>query len=264
MSHIIVYLAIPAKKMNAGFSEEKIISYTKSIMEQYVEETAAPQNNKIDHYVIGGRWSGALGALKGAKSALVSENGFFSYEQLEGYDAICNDGASGPYLAGEVEYKPVNGAFISELDLKAILKMQEYMLYCYACLVRDQDERIGGAIPDEFELIDGDLYINNDEHTLLLKKNETYDERCIRMNVRYGLSILLPDAYIDTDGNWHDENEKWDGLQSDGFRLMESAMRSGQDLTEVMQNQFFDAFEEFLDSLNDDDYLLILDGHQFP
>ena len=58
--------------MNAGFSEEKIISYTKSIMEQYVEETAAPQNNKIDHYVIGGRWSGALGALKGAKSDMVS------------------------------------------------------------------------------------------------------------------------------------------------------------------------------------------------
>lgn len=75
---------------------------------------------------------------------------------------------------------------------------------------------------------------------------------------------MLPDAYVDTDGNWHDENEKWDELQSDGFRFMESVMRSGQDLTEVMQNQFFDAFEEFLDSLNDDDYLLILDGHQFP
>lgn len=75
---------------------------------------------------------------------------------------------------------------------------------------------------------------------------------------------MLPDAYVDTDGNWHDENEKWDELQSDGFRFMESVMWSGQDLPEVMQNQFFDAFEEFLDSLNDDDYLLILDGHQFP
>ena len=115
MSHKTVYMGISANKLKGSVSLENISAYVEKTMRKYVEETAKEENIKCDWYVIGGRWEGAVGAVKGTENILLTENGLFAYQLFDQYDAIINNGQRGPYFVDDVEYIPVNAGLKKDI-----------------------------------------------------------------------------------------------------------------------------------------------------
>ena len=279
MSHKTVYLGIPAKKLNGAFSEEKLCSAVESIMSQYVEETAEDGNKiQCDWYSIGGRWSGAVAAVKGTDNILPTENGLFPYELFDQYDAIINNGNRGPYYVDKTEYVPIDCGKKKDIDWESIHKLDEYMTYKFFELAFNRDARFGD-LPDSYVFKDDGLYIKTDDGNtfFVYKKGETFDEYVVRREIKFERAILPPDAFIGLDGEWHDDNDIWrhfeqvamskimneDLDEEEGFEQF--IAETSDNPAEAAQEGFAKMFDNFLDNeLGDDDYFVVLDCHSFP
>lgn len=264
MSHKTVYMCIPQNKLKGNVSKEHITEIVAETLAKYVEDTAEDGMMKIDWYEIGGRWAGAFATLKSATSAFLTENGLFAYEFLDKYDVICNGGQRGPYIAGCEEFMPVNGAYNHEIAWNALAKLRDYYLYKYMLMILDGDERLGGHTPDGMEIIDDCLFLMDDEHTLWVKKGETFDERNERLGKKFGRGMMPPDAYVDLNGVWHDDNDIWEKWEKGGPKAMEKVFASGKDPQEIALEEFNEEFEQLLSSLQPNDYVIVIDGHAFP
>lgn len=265
MSHKTIYIALPAAKVGGDTSREHIDELTDFILSPYVEETAAEGMMRIDWYKIGGRWTGAFAALKSAPSAYLPEDGGFGYEFIDRYDLICNSGERGPYIAGKEEFIPVNGACNKDIEWDALDKLNQYSGYRYMEMVLNRDERVGGEVPDELEIIGDELYmIVEDDKMLFLKRGESFEERNERMEIEFDSFVMPPDAYIDLDGVWHDDNDIWERWEKGGPKAISDVLSSGGNPQEVAFKEFVAGFYKMRDSLQDDDYILVVDGHAFP
>lgn len=263
MSHKTVYMGIPAEKLCGEFSPKKIASVVSEIMGRYVEETASEENIKCDWYEIGGRWAGAIGAIKGTENILPSKNGLFAYKVFEKYDAVVNGGQRGPYFVDEIVYIPVDAGLKKCIAWDSIAKLDEYKSYRLFQMILRRDPRLGTELPKNFEIKGGDLYINgNGKTTLVLKNGESFYERADRMGKQFGRVMMPPDAYIDTNGVWHDDSEEWAvfeaKIMSDKFDELP------ENPEEAAHDAYLKKYEEFLDTkLKDDDCFVILDCHCF-
>lgn len=261
MSHKTVYMGIPAKKLGGTFDLERIKELVAETMEHYVEATAAEENTKCDWYEIGGRWAGAVGAIKGVENVLPSEKGLFAYQLFDQYDAIVNNGRRGPYCVDEVEYIPVNAGLKKCISWDCLEKLNEFMTYKFLEMVLNRDSRIGTELPENYEIKNSDLFYTEGEQSFLLLKNgESFSDRTERMKKQFGRAMMQADAYIDTNGIWHDDNDAWVAY--------EEALMRGENPKiplETAQDTFLENFEKFMDEeLQDDDCFVILDCHCFP
>jgi hypothetical protein len=262
MSHKTVYMGISASQLGQMFAPDKIASIVEKTMQKYVEETAKEDDIKCDWYVIGGRWEGAVGAIKGAENVLLTESGLFAYQLFDQYDAIINNGQRGPYFVDNVEYIPVNAGLKKEIAWDAISRLDQYKTFRFLELVLNRDPRLGDSLPEGYEIKDGDLYAGENE-SLFLKNKETFSEWADRLGIQFGRAMMPPDAYIDTKGVWHDENDAW--------AVFEKKLMSGrfdempENPQEAAQEAYLENYEKFMDEeLKDDDCFVILDCHCFP
>ena len=262
MSHKTVYIGIPASKLKGAFDENQIASIVEKIMKKYVEETAKEENIKCDWYVIGGRWEGAVGAIKGAENVLLTESGLFAYQLFDQYDVIINNGQRGPYFVDDVEYIPINAGLKKDIAWDAISRLDQYKSYKFFELVLNRDPRLGDSLPEGYEIKDGDLYAGENK-SLFLKKKETFSEWVERMGIQFGRAMMPPDAYIDTKGVWHDDNDVWAVFEK---KLMSGNFDDMPDNPEeAAQQAYLENYEKFMDEeLEDDDCFVILDCHCFP
>lgn len=264
MSHKTVYLGIPASKLNGVFDPSAIASIVEEIMAQYVEETAKEENVKCDWYVIGGRWEGTVGAIKGTENVLLTENGTFAYTLFDKYNVIANKGNNGPYIIEDTEYIPVNGGLKKSIAWDTYSRFDSYIAYLTFELVINKDPRIGGTLPENYEIIDNDLFLNaSGKKVLVMRKKEAFSDWADRMNRYLGRVLLPPDAYIDTNGVWHDDNEIWAEFEKIAMSGNFEAMPENPE--ETAQKEMSKRFNEFLDNeLKDDDCFVVLDCHCFP
>lgn len=264
MSHKTVYLGIPANRLGGEFSSDKITAVVEKIMERYVEKTADERNIKCDWYEIGGRWAGSIGAIKGTETVIPAESGLFAYQLFDKYDAIVNNGQRGPYVVDETVYIPVNAGLKKSIAWDSIAKLDEYKSYKLYELILKRDPRVGEALPAYLEIIDENLYVKGNVKTVLVLKNgESFYERAVRMEKQFGRMMAPPDAYIDTNGVWHDDNDAWS--------IFEAKIISGKfdempaDPEQAARDAFLENYEKFLDEeLQDEDCFVILDCHCFP
>ena len=265
MSHIVVYMGIPFAKVNGDTSETHIQTIVEDILSKYVEDTAEDEYMiKMDWYEIGGRWAGAFGTMKGAASAYPTENGVFAYKEMQNYDVVCNKGKHGPYIAGDKEFIPVNGAYKKDIAWDAVSRLSEYYLHRIMLQILNKEKPFADNTPDWCEIQNDALYANNDEHTLLVTRGETFEDRVKRLGQTFGRSMAAPDAYVDLSGHWHDVNGIWAEWEAGGSKAMKEIFDSDKDPEEIAQEQFNAAFDKFLDSMQDDDYFIVVDGHTFP
>lgn len=257
MSHMTVYMGISANKLKGAFDQDKISELVDEVMQKYLVETAEEKNIKCDWYVIGGRWEGSIAAVKGSENVLETESGMFPYQFIDQYDVIVNNGNRGPYFAGSTEYVPANGGLKKEIDWEGIAKLQEFMYFKYQELILNRDPRFGGRIPDGHVIKEDGLYVDNEgELVLLLKKGESFEERAVRTGETYSRSIGIPDAYIDTQGVWHDENEVWDAMMRGKLKGVKGNTQ------EFAQQTYMKNFTKFMDGeLQDNDCFVVLDCH---
>ena len=258
MSHIVIFIGIPANKINSDYSAQHIDQLVENILEPYVEETTEEGKMKIDWYQIGGRWEGAVAAVKGTQDVYPARQ--FAY-QMDEYIAVCCKGMAGPYIAGNTEYIPVTGARSKDIAWDALNRLELEKNYTLWKMLLNRDPLFGGKIPDGLEIRDGDLYLK-DGNFLVLKQGETQEELIKRMNYSFNTAIMPPDAYVDLEGNWHDDNEIWDEWASD-FNAMSKMMSSDQNPHEKAQEEFCERAMAFSKNLADDDYFIVIDGHRF-
>ena len=264
MSHKTVYMGIAASELKGEFDAQKIISIVDKIMAKYVEETAEDDDIKCDGYEIGGRLEGVIAAFKNSENILKTENGTFPYQGFNEYNAIVNNGNIGPYVIDEVEYIPVNGGLKKDIAWDAIEKLDEYKSISLLRMIFTRDPRLGGNVPEVYEIKEDGLYINSDgQSTLVLKKGETFSEWADRIGKQFNRNFLPPDAYIDTNGVWHDADEYWETFQD--------ALINGnpddipEDPEQAASQAFLADFEKFMDDeLKDNDCFVVLDCHCFP
>lgn len=262
MSHKTVYMGISANKLKGSVSLENISAYVEKTMRKYVEETAKEENIKCDWYVIGGRWEGAVGAVKGTENVLLTENGLFAYQLFDQYDAIINNGQRGPYFVDDVEYVPVNAGLKKDIAWDAISKLDQYKTFKFLELVLNRDPRLGDSLPEGYEIKDGDLYAGEDK-SLFLKNKETFNEWAERLGIQFGRAMMPPDAYIDTKGVWHDDNDAWAEFEKIVMSGRFEDLPENQE--EAAQQAYLENYEKFMDEeLKDDDCFVILDCHCFP
>lgn len=264
MSHKTVYLGISADELNGDVIKDKVSLYVETAMSKYVEGTATPKNIKCDYYLIGGRWDGAIGTVKGTKNILSTENGTFIYTLFDEYDAIVNNGQRGPYFLDGIEYIPISGGFKKDIDWNSISKFNLYKKFKLLELVLNRDPKIGDKLPSGYKIVNNDLYIETDGHkNQILKKSETFSEWIKRQNIKFSREMLPPDAYVDKNGVWHDENDIWDEFERNIINYKLEDMSKNP--FEAVQKNFIKQFENFMDNeLQDDDYFVILDCHCFP
>ena len=264
MSHKTVFIGIPSGRLGGRFSQEKIASLVDDIMKKYVEETAEDENVKCDWYVIGGRWEGALGALKGTEGVLPADSGSFAYEFSNKYNVVVNNGGNGPYIVENDEYFPVNGGLKKSIAWDAIAKLDECTTYMILKMILARDPRLGDRLPEAYEIRDGDLYIKaEDQNILLLKNGESFSERAVRLGQEFGPAMMPPDAFIDLRGVWHDDNDAWAAFEK---KLMSGKLDEMPDnLEEAAKNAFLDDFTRFREEeLQGEDCIVVLDCHCFP
>lgn len=267
MSHMVIYMGISSDKIHGDTSEKHIDAIVKNVLSKYVYDEDAPEQGteKIDWYEIGGRWEESLAALESAPSAYKAKSGKFAYTSMEEYDAICNNGNHGPYVAGKETFIPINGAYKKDIDLTAFQKLDLYQMYKTTLMVLNRDMRLDGQVPDEVEIIGDALYTKDDEHKLLAMQGESFEAWLERLGwLESGLSKLDlaygSDAYIDLDGTWHDVNDVWAKWEAGGTKTMLKAL-SSDNPEEAACEELWDEMNSFIDSLSDNDYLLVIDGH---
>ncbi len=262
MSHKTVYMGIPADELKGDISIERVFSYVEKTMAKYVEETAQEENIKCDYYEIGGRWEGAVGAIKGAENVLLTENGLFAYQFFVNYDVIINNGHRGPYFIDDVEYIPVNAGLKKAIAWDAISKFSKYLQFKSLECILNRDPRLEDSLPEGFEIEDGDVYVGEDK-LLALKNKETFSEWVDRLGIQFGRTMAPPDAYIDTKGVWHDENDVWAEFEK---TIMSGKFKDmPENPAEAAQEIFLGDYERFMDDeLKDDDCFVIIDCHCFP
>lgn len=262
MSHKVVYMGISGNELKGDISLKKVSSYVKKTMKEYVEETAKEKNVKCDWYVIGGRWEGAIGAIKGAKNVVLTENGLFPYKFFDQYDAIINAGHRGPYFVDDVEYIPVNAGLKKDIAWDSISRLAQYKTFRFLELILNKDSCLGDGLVEGYEIKDGNLYVGKNK-SLILKNNETFSEWAERLGVQFGRVMMSPDAYIDVKGVWHDENDAWAKCEKE---IMSGKFRDiPENLEEAVQKAYLENYEKFMnEELKDDDCFVILDCHCFP
>lgn len=264
MSHKTVYIGIPANKLRGTLDHSTIASIVEEIMKAYVEDTAKEESMKCDWYEIGGRWAGAVGAVKGSVNVLPTENGLFAYELFDQYDAIVNSGKRGPYCVDDTEYIPVDGGLKKNIAWDAVSRLDEYKTYKLFELILNRDPRLGSGVYEGNKIIDGDLYLESAGlEKPVLKKGEAFYDWAKRLGREFGRAMMPPDAYIDTKGIWHDDNDAWAAFEA---RVMSGKFDDmPENLQEAAQAEYIKGFESFLDNeLKDDDCFVILDCHCFP
>lgn len=262
MSHKVVYLTIPGFVLKGEFSKELIEEKVASLMRHYVEETADEDDYPTcDGYEIGGRWAGALGALKGTQTVVPAQEGKFAFEFMDTYSVVVHRGQPGPYIAGKKEFVPINGGLAKDIDWTAATDLQNYMEYRIMQLALEKDPMMGNLL-HQFSFREDGLYPAQPGADIpVLKKDETFEQWCQRLGKDGQRGILPPDAYTDRQGVWHDENEVWEQWQED---LLRGGRGIPENPQEAAQEQFQEAFHKYLDEeLQSDDCLVILDCHTF-
>ena len=130
--------------------------------------------------------------------------------------------------------------------------------------ILNKEKPFADNAPDWCEIQNDALYANNDEHTLLVTRGEAFADRVKRLGQTFERSMAAPDAYVDLSGHWHDVNGIWAEWEAGGPKAMKEVFDSDKDPEEIAQEQFNAAFDKFLDSMRDDDYFIVVDGHTFP
>ena len=83
------------------------------------------------------------------------------------------------------------------------------------------------------------------------------------MGTSFERFLAPPDAFIDTRGIWHDDNDAWDQFMHQVMSGKSGTMPNN--LEEAAQQSFMRDFESFLDNeLQEDDCIIVLDCHSFP
>ncbi len=258
--HRFLFLGIPAKNLSNGFKLDSIRAYVKKVMREYAMDTADEENVKCDYYEIGGRWQGVFAAKKDSKNIILTDTGMFeeNYDFFPFYDALVNDGANGPYIIDDVEYVPVNGGFMSDIDLEVVNRFREYRMYLIFKSFLDGDSRVGNA-PDTCRITEEGIYFTDDsgEERLMLKKGETFAQFTERMEIKFVPDFIPPHAYIDLDGVWHDENDVWDNIQAE----LLSGKFPALDIMEIAREKFAEMVYKFMKGLNPEDGLVVVDYH---
>ena len=270
MSHKIIYMGISAEEVAGDYSKEHIDSIVEKKLSRYVEPEEYEDEDeeededceeefsgyKLDWYQIGGRWGGAFATLKGKQSAYPTENNEFATD-TDLYDIACNDGKKGPYIIEGEEFIPVNGACKKDLDFTTVSKIFLYGQYKARMMLLNKDERVS-EVQKDYE-IDGDDLYTKDGHEFMINRNETFEDflnRLYRGDFIYTYTLDDTDAYIDFDGEWHDMDE-----------LFGEILEKTKDIANISSeayNAFQEKAREFVKSLSDDDYVIIIDGHSFP
>jgi len=264
--HMTVCVGISAEKIAGKNSNEEISEVVESILHPYVEGAEDKSKWKMDWYVIGGRWEGVFGVVKGTESnnIYLTESGRFAYELFDQYDVICNKGQIGPYVAGEMEYIPATGALMKDIDWYAIDKLNYFWMYRYMQIIMNEEERaerLEGKIPGGFIIENDYIYHASDENkTILYKKGETFEEHISRREIEFDKALLPLDAYVDKQGKWHDVNEV--SLDREKVNEILEGADDSEDITELFANEFKNELNKFLDEeMQPDDYLIVLDCH---
>ena len=139
---------------------------------------------------------------------LLTENGLFAYQLFDQYDAIINNGHRGPYFVDDIEYAPVNAGLKKNIAWDAISRLDNYKDFKFLELVLNRDPRLGNRLPEGYEIKDGDPFAGEGKSPIL-KEGETFVEWVDRLGMQFDRAMMPPDAYIDTKGAWHDENDEW-------------------------------------------------------
>lgn len=251
--HNFLIMGIPAKELKGQFNEKMLNAYVEKVLGKYI-------GNKCDYFQIGGRWQGVLGAKKSNPNVLLTETGCFeeNYDFFGRYDALENNGASGPYMIDGVEFVPVNGGLVNEIEWDVIPRFMEYATYIVKKHILERDPRFE-ILPDEYKYQDGDLYLDVPDHGLhlLIKNGETFLEYAQRQECVFVRDFIPPHAYVDLDGAWHDDNEVWEELGK-GL-LAEGEMP--ENIMEFASNEFRTRVHNFLDTLQPGDGVVIVDFH---
>ena len=170
-------------------------------------------------------------------------------------------------MVDDTEYIPVNGGRKKDIAWDAVSKLNAYKNYKYLELVLNKDPLLGGGTVEGVKTIDGDLYLESEgSEKLALKNGEVFYDWAKRMGVEFGRAMMPPDAYIDTKGIWHDDNDAWAAFEAKVMSgKIDDISGDFQDLQEAMQAEYMKGYESFLDDeLKEDDCFVILDCHCFP
>lgn len=191
---------------------------------------------------------------------MLTETGCFeeTYDFFGKYNVLENNGANGPYMIDGVEFVPVNGGFVSEIEWDVIPRFMECATYVIKKHILEKDPRLG-TIPDEYKYQDGDLYLDVPDHGLhlLIKNGETFSAYAQREGYVFERDFIPPHAYVDLDGVWHDDNEIWEELEKN----LLSGKNMPDDINTFASNEFRDRVHRFLDTLQPEDGVVIVDFH---
>lgn len=251
--HNFLIMGIPANELKGQFDKKTVDAYAEKVLGKYTED-------KCDYFEVGGRWQGVLGAKKNNANILLTETNCFeeNYDFFGKYNALENNGANGPYIIDGVEFVPVNGGLVNEIEWDIIPRFMECVTYIVVKHVLEKDPRLG-TIPDQYRYQDGNLYLDVPNHGLhlLLKNGESFCDYAQRHEYVFNRDFIPPHAYVDLNGDWHDENEIWDDLQND----LLSGKSLPDNIHEFAANAFRDRVHDFLDTLQPEDGVVIVDFH---
>jgi hypothetical protein len=183
-------------------------------------------NAKWDWWTVGGRWSGSMLAAKGIKDVLYSS---------EQHDDMLQMG----------NYRPIDGAFKKDI---AFLKMHELQKESASArffkLEKAFEQNDASDLGPLTAIKEDGIYGWGD---LLYQAGETLEEYLQRRGLADDANGgFYPYAYVDAEGDWHGEGDMgWFGISSNDKSKLDWH-------TEVQQ---------FLESLDGDDYLVCVDCH---
>lgn len=258
--HKTIYMIISKSEINGDTSKEHIDAIVERVLTPYCGSDAEEDHYYMDWYQIGGRWAGFTGVIKGT-DCYPTEEGRFAYEHFDRYDAFVNNGKFGPYVIDDIEYIPIIGAKKKDIAWDCIEKFNNAWMLRYFQIVVNEAERnalLGGEIPAGFYVENDVLYLESDvEHNALYIKGETFTENMLRRGIKFGKGIMTPDAYVDKEGKWHDDNQIWENDE-----LMRNLIENNEDLEMAVMEKFSDGLYDYLEEqVEDEDYILVIDGH---
>ncbi len=253
MGNKSIYLAIPKELHRGNVDVNNINKTVDSIMSMYVEHTAKKNMAKVDSYFVGGRFRGLLGVKKGTRNIYPTSDGCFGYIVFDNYDTLFSNGKTGPYIVENCEYVPANGAYVKDIQWDLVHDVQKLTEYTSFNLYMDKAGEKEMVLRDGLLVQNDGVYFDDQNKSVVLKRGETFLQYKMRFEEAKRECVLIPYAYVDKSGVWHDDSQVYDSL-----------LNQDSDMREYAEKEFKKQFFLFLDSLEPDDYFVVLDGHLFP
>ena len=257
--HKIVFMVIPAEKLSGNTTKNNIDSVIATILAPYCGEDADDSKYQMDYYEVGGRWSGFLGVVKG-KDCYPSQEGRFLYKFFDNYNGVFNGGKNGPYIVEGTEYIPIIGAKKKDIAWECVPLFEVYSYFRLFQLAMnvDRDALPDGLIIDGNKIYDPELPGNQ----VVYIEGESVYENIERLGIDISRGVVLPDAFVDKDGCWHDDGEIWNNTKLIEKIAKKSGSLNGADLEDAVASEFFKRFYNYLDdTVEDEDYIVVVDAH---